>query len=159
MVFQLHPFSLVVVRHPTDRSKYAVVEEKGDRGLWIAGGHVDPGETFEVAAVREAKEELGINVTLVGVLRVEHNLVSESVARMRVVFIAEVADPVADLVLKSKPDHESKAGHWMTVAEIAAAHAEEKLRGDEILKYCAYVDAGKPVYPLTVLTSELAPMP
>ncbi len=35
--------------------------------VWLApGGHVDPGESPDEAAIREAKEEVGLNVMLVG---------------------------------------------------------------------------------------------
>ena len=38
-------------------------------GLWaLPGGHVDPGESFEQAAIREALEESGYNVVLGDVL-------------------------------------------------------------------------------------------
>ncbi len=126
MPFTTHCFALVLVRHPAT-GKYAAVEETDGRGLWIAGGHVDPGETFEVAAVREAKEELGIDVKLTGIIRVEHSLASSKEARMRVIFTGEPVDPAAPL--KSVPDKESEAGYWMTAAEILEAQRDGKMRG------------------------------
>ena len=48
----------------------AVLETK-NRGWWLPGGRVDPGESFEKAALRETLEEAGIHVNLKGVLRVE----------------------------------------------------------------------------------------
>jgi len=38
--------------------------------VYITGGAVDPGETFSEAAVRETKEEAGIDVELKGILKV-----------------------------------------------------------------------------------------
>ncbi len=42
-----------------------------DRKAISASGHVDPGETFEQAAVREVKEELGIKVFLLDLMTVD----------------------------------------------------------------------------------------
>ena len=47
--------------------KILMLQEGGKRayGLWsFPGGHVDEGETFEQAAIREADEESGYQVTL-----------------------------------------------------------------------------------------------
>lgn len=48
--------------------KYLLVREKQPKvyGLWnLPGGRVDEGETLEEAAVREAKEECGLEVCLI----------------------------------------------------------------------------------------------
>jgi phosphatase NudJ len=64
------------------------VREVGDQGWWLPAGRVDPGETFAKAALRETEEEAGVKVVLKGVLRVEHSLCTNLVARMRVVYYA-----------------------------------------------------------------------
>lgn len=70
----------------------AVLETK-NRGWWLPGGRVDPGETFEVAAIRETKEEAGIDVELKGILRVEYDINSFSnFVRFKVVYYAEPKD-------------------------------------------------------------------
>ncbi|WP_369310838.1 NUDIX hydrolase [Providencia rettgeri] len=40
----------------------------------IFGGHVDPGETFETCAIREIKEEIGIDITNPTVFGISNNL-------------------------------------------------------------------------------------
>lgn len=48
--------------------KYLLVQEKQPKayGLWnLPAGHVEPGETIEQAAVKEAKEETGFDVELI----------------------------------------------------------------------------------------------
>lgn len=57
----------VVVRD--ERGRYLMVQEKriDVRGKWnLPAGRVDPGETPEAAAVREAREETGYEVEIVG---------------------------------------------------------------------------------------------
>lgn len=89
-------FGLVVVRHP-ETKKYLLVHETGNRGWWLPGGRVEPGESFEVGAVRECKEEAGVDVELKGVLRVEFTPGGSSEenasGRMRLIFYAEPIDP------------------------------------------------------------------
>lgn len=56
-------------------NKYLLVQEKKPSayGLWnFPAGHVDVGESFEEAAIREAKEEVGYDVKLVQKINVFH---------------------------------------------------------------------------------------
>jgi 8-oxo-dGTP pyrophosphatase MutT (NUDIX family) len=141
-----------------------VVDEIGDQGLWISGGHVDPGETFEVAAVREAKEELGIDIKLTGLIRVEHSPYLQhgktgkpfSESRMRVIFKGEPTDPRQPL--KSVPDGESNRGLWLSRAEIEACASRGELRGNDFLNFVRYVDDGQPIWPLEIFSRERDPL-
>ncbi len=50
-----------------ERGRYLMVQEKLEKcyGQWNwPAGHVDDGETYEQAAIREAKEEVGVDVEL-----------------------------------------------------------------------------------------------
>jgi len=64
------------------------VNETRNRGWWIPGGAVDCGENFIQGAIRERKEEAGIDVQIKGILKVDHS-VAGNTARMRVIFYAE----------------------------------------------------------------------
>ena len=155
----MHAFSLVVCRHPNTQ-KWLAVEETKSRGWWLPGGFVECGENHTTAAVRETKEEAGIDIVLKGILRVENEM-NQHAGRQRVIFFAEPLDPTQEP--KVVPDKESLGAKWMTVKEL-----EEKdqlkpagggLRGRELLDWASYIENGGTVYPLALLSTEHTPVP
>eukprot|EP01013_Petalomonas_cantuscygni_P020329 TRINITY_DN3864_c0_g1_i1.p1 TRINITY_DN3864_c0_g1~~TRINITY_DN3864_c0_g1_i1.p1 ORF type:complete len:188 (+),score=14.58 TRINITY_DN3864_c0_g1_i1:122-685(+) len=149
-------FSVVICRHPDGR--FLCVEESRNRGWWIPAGFVDPGDDFFTCATREAREEAGIDVRLVGILRIEHSINTRG-ARMRVIFYAVPVNP--DAPLKTVPDEESVGSAWLTLEEIEAKASRpppKGLRGHEGLEWGRYVAAGGPVYPLDLLAIEGLPI-
>jgi phosphatase NudJ len=156
IAFQTHGFSIVVCQHPTTNKLLAVNESRG-RGWWLPAGHVDRGQTFKQAAVREALEEAGIQVTLAGILAVEHSIGPRSdEARMRVIFFARPTDP--DAPVKSMPDAESDGAAWLTIEELEALARKrppEGVRGRELLRWGTYLRDGGVPFPLDLLQVEL----
>ena len=62
-----HTFTKVAFTYLTQKDKILMLQEGGKRarGLWsIPGGHVDEGESFEQAAMREAMEESGYEIAI-----------------------------------------------------------------------------------------------
>jgi 8-oxo-dGTP pyrophosphatase MutT (NUDIX family) len=149
-------FALTMLRHPDGR--FCLVRETRGRGMWLPGGRVEPGESFSAAAVREAREEAGVDVALTGVLRVEHAVsppppgATHCEARMRVIFLAAPVDPAQPL--KSTPDAESEGAQWCSLADIEALGAAERLRGPEPLQWARYLSAGRAVAPLSFLVDD-----
>lgn len=132
-------FSLVVVQHE-DRFLLGQ-ERKHDQSWYVPAGRVEPGETFAEAAVRETREETGVPVRLVGIVRVEHSP-ALSHSRMQVIFLAE---PLGDTPPKSIPDEESLGATWVG------------LRGDEVRELFEHVATGGRAYPLDLLQHEGLP--
>jgi ADP-ribose pyrophosphatase YjhB (NUDIX family) len=67
-----------------------LIERKDNRGHALPGGHIDYGESAESAAIREAKEETGLDVTLTGLIGVYSNPKrDERGHRISTVFLAE----------------------------------------------------------------------
>lgn len=138
-------FSLVVVQH---EDRFLLVQErKHDQSWYVPAGRVEPGETFAEAAVRETREETGVPVRLVGIVRVEH---SPAHSRMRVIFLAE---PLGDTPPKSIPDEESLGATWVGLDELS----KFPLRGDEVRELFEHVATGGRVYPLDLLQHEGLP--
>ena len=144
-------FALVICKNKYD--KFLVVKETRNRGWWIPGGLVDPGEDFMTAAIRETKEEAGINIELKGVLRVEHSLESTQSARMRVIFYAEPVNH--DKKPKSSPDKHSELAAFLSVKEIQALESEKPgHRGEEIIVWPLYVMKGGLIMPMNFFCPE-----
>lgn len=70
-------YALVLVRRG---DRFLLVEETDHGGGWyVPAGRVEPGETLTAAALREVREEAGIDVRLTGVHRCEHTVFDEGV--------------------------------------------------------------------------------
>ncbi len=126
------PFDSVSNDHHVTSSAF-VVSERGvilhrhlRLGIWVQpGGHVDPGETPEQAAVRETLEETGLVVQHLTPPRLFHVDVHPGPAGhthfdLRYVVRAEAVDP-------TPPSGESPDVHWFSFAE-AMERAEPALR-------------------------------
>jgi len=153
----MHCFSLIVVQHQGPgpaKGKYLTVEETRERGWWLPGGFVEPGDDFVRTAHKETLEEAGIEIKLLGILRVENSM-SKFGGRQRIIFYAEPADPSQEP--KSVADQESMSAQWLTRQELLTKQSQpapQGLRGRELLHWATYLENGGAVYPLSLLGSE-----
>lgn len=82
-----------------DRGRYLIVKRAAepDAGFWsIPGGLVEVGERAADAAVREAKEETGLDVRIVELLDVVDRIVRDEEARIKYHFV--IVDYLAEAV-------------------------------------------------------------
>jgi phosphatase NudJ len=143
-----YAFALVVVRLG---HRFLLVHERKHGQLWyLPAGRVEPGESLAAAAVRETLEESGVPVVLEGILRIEHTPDPGGGARLRVFFLARPRD---DTPPRQVPNSESLGAAWVSLEELP----RYPLRGDEVREILESVCAGRPVYPLSLLTYEGAP--
>lgn len=140
-------FALVVVRRGPE---FLLIQESHYGEPWyLPGGRAEAGESFVEAAIRETREEAGILVRVLSLIRIEHSPTPAG-ARLRVIFLAEPAD---DSPLKADPDDESLRAEWVRLEDLP----RYCLRSPEVADLFAYVAAGGAVYPLELLQPEGAP--
>lgn len=142
-----HNFAIVICRRCSDNT-YLAVKETKNRGWWLPGGWVDPGETLVDAAVRETKEEAGVDVVIKGILRVEHTH-SNVGARLRIIFYAEPCDEKQ--LPKNVADEHSEEARFVKVEELQTSLG--KIRGPELIEWGTYLDNGGPVFPMSLLAT------
>jgi 8-oxo-dGTP pyrophosphatase MutT (NUDIX family) len=83
-------------------------------GAWdLPAGYLDPGESFELAAVRETSEEAGLEVELLELTGVYHSAPANAVTA---VFRARATDPEAPVRI----DFESSDYAWVARRDISA---------------------------------------
>lgn len=154
----MHCFSLVVCRKHSTSNLWLAVEENKHRGWWLPGGFVECGDDHFSTAIKETMEEAGVKVTLKGILRVENTMTKHG-GRQRIIFYAE---PESDQETpKSTPDEESLGAAWLTVNELRSKKElppPSGLRGPELLEWATYIENGGTIYPLSIVSSEHAPV-
>jgi phosphatase NudJ len=144
------PTATIVLAVVRRGDRFLVVQEVIPGNPWyLPAGRAELGESLVAAVQREVWEEAGLQVTVDGILRIEHTPSAEG-ARLRVFVTARVDD---DRPPKSTPDGHTLQAKWATLDEIAALH----LRGGEVLDACRHVLHGGVVHPLSLWLRGGAP--
>mgnify|MGYP000152052897 CR=1 FL=1 len=139
-------FFVVVIVQKDD--KFLLVHERKHGQKWyLPAGRVEPRETFVQAALRETLEESSVPVNIEGIYQIQHTPMFDGSTRVRVILTARPQD---DTPPKSIPDDESLGAAWMTLEEMKNV----ELRGGEVIKLCASVANGAPIYPLELIVTE-----
>ena len=114
---------------------YLLVQEKQQKayGLWnLPAGYVDKGEEIEAAAVREAKEETGLDVKLAGEIGVWHEDVKRPVKHaFRATVVGGDLHAQEDEILDIA---------WLTYDEIAGLDKAGKLRAPWVAEAVSKVE-------------------
>ena len=119
---------------------------------------MDPGETFQDAAIRETIEEAGVEITLEGILSIEYaphrHGKGDYYARQRVIFLAKPKYP--DRPPKSDPDYESVGAEWISWPDLEKLvfSGKRHLRGGEPAHWFNYVQNGGVVHSIRILAGE-----
>ncbi len=139
-------FSIVIVRLG---HRFLLVHERKHGQTWyLPAGRLEPGESFEQAAIREVEEESGLKVTLDGIIQVQLSPPLQGKDyRQRVIFMAS---PIDDSLPRNYPNADTLGACWVTIEEAKRL----PLRGKEVIEYFEYVRAGKAIYPLDIMGRE-----
>jgi 8-oxo-dGTP pyrophosphatase MutT (NUDIX family) len=143
---ELFAFALVVCVRESDQ-RMLLVHEFASTGLWLPGGQVDARETLQQAAIRETREEAGVDIRLCGVLKLQYTP-HRGYVRIRAVFLARPVDESA--APKSLPDYESAGAAWVTLDDVR--RGLYPLRGNEPRYWAEHLLNGGEVFSLDVLS-------
>lgn len=119
--------------------RYLVVQER-DGTFYLPAGRVEPGENLVAAIVRETIEEAKQLVGVLGLLAIDHDLITPTHQRMRFVFVCYRG---VLLPTKSDPDQHSRGAAYMTRAEIAKL----PLRHPEVISLIDAYESGRALMP------------
>lgn len=103
----------ILYRKERDRVLYLLLFQRGSHTWSFPKGHMEPGESEEVAALREIKEEVGLSVRLIPGFRKEATYPVGSGQKTVVLFLSKAPQ---------KPIHRSSeaiASRWVTASEAA----------------------------------------
>lgn len=118
-----------------DKGRYLLVQEAQPKvyGLWnLAAGHVDKNESIENAAIREAKEETGLDVSLIKKIGIWHDKVEEPVRHaFTVKVLGGKITPQPGEILDVK---------WFSFDQIKQMRKENKLRVEWIFEAIELVE-------------------
>lgn len=114
-----HDTNIVVVAVIHRDGKVFIAKRADTKETWpgkfeLVGGHVDPGETLEVALQREVREEIDAEVTIgpiIGAFTYE----SEDTFKVEICYLCELADPASEPVINPE-DHSE--GRWISKADL-----------------------------------------
>lgn len=114
------PAARVVMIDDSDRVLYLHAREGVDgREFWVMpGGGLEPGESFEEAAIREVREETGIEVALGGCLWTRHHAfewLGQRLAQFEVFFLARLG---GSHNVSGTPDSYVHGHRWWSLEEI-----------------------------------------
>ncbi len=140
-------FALVIVR---EADRFLLVHErKHGQGWYLPAGRVEPGETLAEAAIRETREESGVEIALEGLMRLEHRPLG-SEARVRAFFLAR---PLPGSSPRTTPNEHSLEARFVTLDEASAL----PLRGDEVLELLRYAATDPAPLPMSMVVVEGTP--
>ncbi|MEM6995633.1 MAG: NUDIX domain-containing protein [Myxococcota bacterium] len=145
-------FVVVLVRRGF---RYLLVQEgKGDsRGQWyLPAGGVEAGEDLVAAALREVKEEAGVDVEVTGIMAIDHmpRLPGWEFSRWR--FVVEARLKVGSPPPRTVANDDTLQAGFFAQREIAAL----PLRGEDVIQLINEHAGGAAVAPISVYRPGLA---
>lgn len=136
-------FCVSVYVYDEKEQKVLLIKHK-KMGLWVQpGGHVEPNESMEEAAIREVYEETGLTVELLGKrvprncdyilpLAIQKNLVKDDHVHMDFVYVAKVIGN-NELIQNIE---ETDGIKWYSLDEINDSNFETF---DDVREWCKYI--------------------
>ncbi len=101
------------------KKEWLVVKKRygGLHGKWsLPAGFVEPGETVDHAALREVREETGINCRLLGMVGFRSGVIREEISDNMAIFLLQPVDEDMNIIVQEAELYEAA---WKTPAALA----------------------------------------
>lgn len=89
----------------------------------IPGGYLEPGESFETAAIREVKEETGLDIVNPSVLCVTNNLQTHKAEGLHVISVCLLAKEFSGILAVMEPE-KCSGWQWSDPTDLPEPHFE-----------------------------------
>lgn len=110
-----------------EEGKWLVVKKtySGLKGVWsLPAGFVQEGETIDMAAVREAKEETGIDIRIEGMVGFRSGVIRGEISDNMAMLLAQPLDETQRVVVQER---EIEVAEWLSPEELLTRHDTSKL--------------------------------
>jgi len=147
-----HLQCMVTVVCQNSQDQWLLVKDPKTESLNFVTGQANPPEDFFKAGINRWKEQVGIDMLLIGVLKMEYSINAEhNFQRMRAIFYAKMPKETKKVQNKKKFEKQVRK---MSSQEIIKEYEEGGNIDKEVYNWVKYVENKGMIYPLTMVAKE-----
>jgi len=152
-LFHLQCMVTVVCQNSQDQ--WLLVKDSKTDCLNFVTGQANPPEDFFKAAINRWKEQVGVDMLIIGVLNMEYSINAEhNFQRMRAILYTRIPNEVKRVQNKKKNGNTGKQVKKMLSQEIIKEYEAGGNIDKEVYNWVKYAENKGVIYPLTIVAKE-----